>query len=152
MPSWTSSPHIWERAIEQFLEPPPDSPPVFLHRDYHPVTLLWERGKVSGVVDWINACRGPAGADVAHCRTNLALMFGKESAHQFLKFYLVAADGFIYEPYWDIDSIFDMCLPEPEYYKAWQEFGMDVIPDGVLRQRLDDYLQEIMRSIEHPRE
>jgi len=145
LPAWTHQPKFWGKAMDIILGGEPDSPKVFIHRDYHPMNLLWRHGAVNGVVDWVNACQGPAGVDVAHCRTNLVLMYGLEAAEQFLKSYLKAAPNFIYEPYWDLDSILDMCFPQPQFYQPWQEFGLDRIPATVLNQRVDLYLQEVMQ-------
>ena len=127
-PAWSAVPRLWERAIEFWLRTEPESRAVFIHRDYHPTNVLWREGAVSGVVDWINACRGPAGVDVAHCRTNLAGMYGPAAADEFLAAYRDAADGFTYDPYWDLDSLLDMCLAGPSYYPPWQEFGLGAIP------------------------
>ena len=146
-PAWSAVPRLWERAIEFWLRTEPESRAVFIHRDYHPTNVLWREGAVSGVVDWINACRGPAGVDVAHCRTNLAGMYGPAAADEFLTAYRDAADGFTYDPYWDLDSLLDMCLPGPSYYPPWQEFGLGAIPPQVLRQRADAYLESVMRRI-----
>ena len=146
-PAWSAIPRLWERAIEFWLRTEPESRAVFIHRDYHPTNVLWRGGVVSGVVDWINACRGPAGVDVAHCRTNLAGMYGPAAADEFLTAYRVAADGFTYEPYWDVDSLLDMCLAGPSYYPPWQEFGLGAIPPQVLRQRADAYLESVMKRI-----
>ena len=146
-PAWSAVPRLWERAIEFWLRTEPESRAVFIHRDYHPTNILWREGAVSGVVDWINACRGPAGVDVAHCRTNLAGMYGPAAADEFLTAYRDAADGFTYDPYWDLDSLLDMCLPGPSYYPPWQEFGLGAIPPQVLRQRTDAYLESVMRRI-----
>jgi aminoglycoside phosphotransferase (APT) family kinase protein len=144
-PQWTTVPRVWERAIELVLRAEPNSQSVFIHRDYHPTNVLWHQGAVSGVIDWINACRGPAGVDVAHCRTNLAQMFGPAAADQFLAAYLEAADGFAYNPYWDVDSILDVCLPQPSFYGPWREFGFCSIAPEALRQRVDAYLERVMR-------
>ena len=146
-PKWTTMPRVWERAIESVRRAEPDSQSVFIHRDYHPTNVLWHKGAVSGVVDWVNACRGPAGVDVAHCRTNLAQMFGPAAADQFLGTYLEVADGFAYNPYWDVDSILDVCLPQPSFYGPWQEFGLRITAPEVLRQRVETYLKRVMRHI-----
>ncbi len=146
-PAWSAAPAAWERAVEFWLGGAPDGRDVFIHRDYHPTNVLWRGSTVSGVVDWINACRGPAGADVAHCRTNLAGMYGHAAADEFLAAYCAAADSFSYHPYWDLDSLLDMCLAGPSYYPPWQEFGLGIIPPPVLRQRADAYLESVMRRI-----
>ena len=81
-PGWARYPRVWERAVEISLGPAPDLPAVLLHRDFHPGNVLWRRGRVSGVVDWLGACAGPAAPDVAHCRVNLLTM-GAEVAERF---------------------------------------------------------------------
>jgi aminoglycoside phosphotransferase (APT) family kinase protein len=149
-PAWTGSPDVWDRAVARWHGPPPGFAPVFLHRDYHPVNVLWRDGAIRGVVDWINACRGPAGVDVGHCRRNLALMFGPPAAARFLELYQEASPGFVYDPYWDIETVFDACLPEPGYYAPWREFGLDPIDGATLRRRLDTYLTGVVSSFRSP--
>jgi aminoglycoside phosphotransferase (APT) family kinase protein len=144
VPAWSAQPRVWQRAIERWRQGPPAERAVFLHRDYHPANVLWQRGAVSGVVDWVNACRGPAGVDVAHCRANLALMYGAAVAKRFLDAYAAAAPGYRHDPYWDIDAILDMCLPEPGYYPPWREFGLAAIAPALLRERIDALLGQAL--------
>lgn len=146
-PDWSTNSTIWERAFELISNPQPNYDAVFIHRDYHPTNVLWSNNSISGIVDWINACQGPAGVDVAHCRNNLALMFNVEVADQFLELYIKASDGFEYDAYWDVDSVLDMCLPVPEFYKPWREFGMDIIPQDVLQHRTEGYLESLIKRI-----
>jgi Ser/Thr protein kinase RdoA (MazF antagonist) len=70
VPKWAKQPQLWEQAIALLLAGTPMVQPVFIHRDYHPANVLWQGDQISGVVDWINACQGAAGDDVAHCRIN----------------------------------------------------------------------------------
>lgn len=143
-PAWTTRPQLWERAIERAHAPPPEVRPVFIHRDYHPTNVLWQGPTVSGVVDWINACQGPAGVDVAHCRINLAQMYGPAAADQFLAAYVKTADRFSYDPFWDVDSVLDCCLPGPTFYSPWQDFGLEPIPLETLHQRVEAYLESLV--------
>lgn len=146
-PEWTSVPQVWEQAIELWLRAEPDFRPVFIHRDYHPANVLWHNGALSGVVDWPSACRGPAGVDVAHCRTNLAQMLGLSAADRFLETYCEISEGFEYNPYWDVDSILDTCFPRPKYYLPWRDLGLDTIPQEILNQRVDRYIQRVMARV-----
>jgi aminoglycoside phosphotransferase (APT) family kinase protein len=82
-PSWSTRPDVWAKAIEIANQPVPAHERVLVHRDYHPGNVLWQRNAVSGVIDWTHACRGPAAADIAHCRGNLALLFGLDVADDF---------------------------------------------------------------------
>jgi len=146
-PDWSTHSTNWNHAIELVRNSMPDFQPVFIHRDYHPTNVLWSSNTISGIVDWINACQGPAGVDVAHCRNNLALMYGVKAADQFLEMYIQASSNFKYNAYWDIDSILNMCLPFPEFYKPWREFGMESVAPEVLQRRTEDYLNSVIERI-----
>jgi aminoglycoside phosphotransferase (APT) family kinase protein len=145
VPTWTKVPTLWEKALTIGLGPQPESPTVFLHRDYHPTNVLWKSGTIHGVVDWINACRGPAGVDIAHCRINLNSMFGPEAAATFLEKYLALVDGYTYHPYWDLHVLMDET--DPGFYRPWQEFGLDIIPRDVLQHRVDEHLKSVIQKM-----
>ena len=145
-PSWSKRPDLWEEAIRIRVAGPPEDSDVFLHRDYHPVNLLWEGAGLSGVVDWVNACAGPAGVDVAHCRTNLVLMYGVSVAERFRQAYFEVGDAAsAYHPYWDIDSILDWAIPHPEFYPPWLEYGLENPGREVISERLEEYLLSILK-------
>jgi len=67
---------LWERAVEVWHTAMPVYRPVLIHRDFHPGNVLWARGRCTGIVDWPEACRGPAGCDVARCRSELIRLAG----------------------------------------------------------------------------
>jgi hypothetical protein len=102
-PGWARYPRVWERAVEIARGPAPDLPAVLLHRDFHPGNVLWRYGRVSGVVDWLGACSGPAPADVAHCRINLLAM-GAEVASRFTVRWEQVA-GATYHPWGDVVTV-----------------------------------------------
>lgn len=143
-PPWSARSRAWERAIELWLQGVPGGGSVFLHGDFHPVNVLWRQGRVSGAVDWINACAGPPGVDVAHCSVNLALMHGTETAQRFVEAYGQVAGGFILHPCWELDRLLDLCLPEPSFYPPWETFGLDRIPAAVLRRRAEAHLEHVL--------
>lgn len=146
VPNWATDSQLWERAIAFYRTAPPLERDVFLHRDFHPCNVLWRNGKVSGVVDWVNACRGPRGLDVAHCRTNLAVLFGVETADAFRNAYIERAGG-AHHSYWDVCSILEFSLPEPEYYRPWSEFGVEAFGAREMGRRLEIYLQSVMARV-----
>ncbi len=71
IPAWSGKQEVWEALKEIVLQPEPSYTPKFIHRDFHPVNVLWKNNEVSGVVDWANGCLGHAGIDIGHCRWNL---------------------------------------------------------------------------------
>lgn len=108
-PAWSKRPRAWERAIEMVAGPPPSDPNHFVHRDYHPGNVLWVRGRLTGVVDWLDASIGPVGIDVGHCRTNLAMLHEVDVADEFLAIYRsVVGTASDHHPYWDLVSALDL--------------------------------------------
>ena len=98
-PPGSSSPELWERAIEVRRAGPAQYTPTLIHRDFHPGNVMWVRGHVSGIVDWANACRGPLGCDLAHCRSNLRELAGTTTGDAFVAAYQ-SLTGRELHPYW----------------------------------------------------
>jgi len=116
-PAWSDRPALWARAFEVAAGPPPPGPSRFIHRDYHPGNTLWERGRVSGVVDWIGGSLGPPGVDLGHMRVNLAPDLGLEVADRFLAAHQ-ALTGLDHHPFWDVASAVDVAPAEAP--AAWR--------------------------------
>jgi aminoglycoside phosphotransferase (APT) family kinase protein len=143
IPGWTRNPELWNKAKQVLKAGSREYEPVLIHRDFHPVNILWEEDTVSGVVDWVNSCLGPAGVDIAHCRLNLVMMYGLETADSFLASYSRQNPGYEHDVYWDIDAIFG-CLPAPEFYPPWQDFGLAKIPQDKLGSRVEALLASVV--------
>ncbi|MBL5777794.1 aminoglycoside phosphotransferase family protein, partial [Bacillus sporothermodurans] len=144
----TKRPELWGAVFDFVREPRPQVKPCFIHRDYHPTNILWVDDKVSGVVDWVNACRGPAGIDIGHCRLNLAMLFGVSTADEFLSAYeKLAGYSFSYHPYWDLLSLIDILFGSPEVYPGWIAFGVTNLTDQMMVDRLDQYMKSLLKKI-----
>ncbi len=104
VPSDATRPALWRKAAALVATPRLPQPTCFIHRDYQHFNVLWARERLTGVVDWIEACAGPPDVDVGHCRLNLALLFSPEIAERFLERYEAEA-GRRVDPYWDIQEL-----------------------------------------------
>ncbi len=104
-PTGATDQRLWRRAIEIWHAQMPAYRHGFLHRDFHPGNVLWRRGEAH-VVDWANACAGPWGCDIAHCRDNLIRLAGLDAADLFLHHYREVT-GADYDPYWEIASVLE---------------------------------------------
>ena len=87
VPEWTQRPATWAELIEAVGAGEPKAEHVFLHRDYHPGNLLWQHGRLSGIVGLAvvmpRATRNRRGSRAR----NLALVDGVDAAEQFLRAY-----------------------------------------------------------------
>jgi aminoglycoside phosphotransferase (APT) family kinase protein len=145
-PMWSRQRGAWEEALRIVREPRPASKRCFIHRDYHPANVLWSRGRLSGVIDWINASWGPPEIDVAHCRHNLVCVFGVDMADRFLRAY-ESILGVKQQPYWDLLSVLDSGMLSGPVFEGWEELGVTGLTARVVRRRLDDYLVGLVRRL-----
>jgi aminoglycoside phosphotransferase (APT) family kinase protein len=128
IPTWSSRPGLWARALAVLEGPAPADEGRFIHRDYHPANIVLAHGRVAGVVDWPTACRGPRSIDLARMRLNLVADFDMEAADLFLHLYEERAEtSWAHDPYWDlldaVDSAQDANEPEsPGASAAWERF------------------------------
>jgi aminoglycoside phosphotransferase (APT) family kinase protein len=146
VPSWSKEPRAWRRVLELARSRQPRRAPRFIHRDYHPGNILWQRGTMSGVVDWISAALGPPEIDVAHCRVNLVRLHGVGAAERFLAHYASATGTTAgdYEPYWDAIGIADASL-EPRVSTQLERDALAGLTASKMRRRLDAFAAAVAR-------
>ena len=84
VPTWTSRPGLWERAIALFGQEPPPSRHGLVHCDFHPGNILWEGDRITGVIDWAETSWGPPDLDVMHSRANFAIAARHRQRRRFL--------------------------------------------------------------------
>ena len=148
VPAWSKQPSAWKKAIDIVHGQPRDYRECFIHRDYHPSNVLWQHGGVSGVVDWVNGCRGPAAIDVAWCRHNLANLHSVRVADEFLDSYVKAAGPeFAYDPYWDLMTVVELLPGPPTMYEGWRVGGVAPISNATMRERVDNYVTSLVDRI-----
>jgi aminoglycoside phosphotransferase (APT) family kinase protein len=114
VPEWSSDPDLWREAFSLMEESPPVSVPCFIHHDYQQFNLLWRRGKISSVVDWVWGSSGSPGIDVSHARLNLCVLYSSELAQQFLDLY-ESMSGQVVERWWDVEGLL-------KYLPGWGGF------------------------------
>jgi aminoglycoside phosphotransferase (APT) family kinase protein len=144
VPAWSKQPRAWQRALDIVHGPRPATTRCFIHRDYHPANVLWSRGRLSGVIDWINASWGPPEIDVAHCRHNLVCVSGIAMADRFLEAYR-SLTGAEHDPYWDLLCVLDSgFLSGTSVFEGWEEIGLTGLTPAVVRRRLDAYVAALV--------
>ena len=102
-PRWATDRRTWEQAVEIFHGQTPPGAECFIHRDFHPGNLLWQRSHLSGVVDWESASLGPVHVDLGHCRLNF--FYGTSALADLLVRVWEQITGGTYNPWADIAAI-----------------------------------------------
>src|SRR5699024_1063540 len=124
----------WQTLIDISKESTPDGQEQKLvHRDFQPNNLLWLDGDITGVVDWINACVGPRGVEVGHCRWNIAMIHGVHAATKFVD--------------WDIVSFLDVVSDPLEVYAGWNMFLDNPISTITMKERMHQYLLHLCEKV-----
>ncbi len=145
VPYWSGRPALWEEVIDQVGPGAPPFSARFIHRDFHPTNVLWSEGRVSGIVDWVNACWGPPGVDLAHCRLNLTAMYGLEVAEDFAARYRALTNRSP-DPIWDLIALIEW-LPEGDVYPPWLDLGLTDLDTATVRTRLEDFARAALNRL-----
>jgi len=114
VPDSATDQRVWHRFFQALREAGGARETRFIHGDLQHFNVLWQRGRLSGVVDWAMASTGPPDLDVGHCRLNLAVLFGAGMAERFRLAYEAEA-GRAVDPWWDIRAI-------AAYNDRWLQF------------------------------
>jgi aminoglycoside phosphotransferase (APT) family kinase protein len=146
IPAWATRPADWHAAAELVEGSVPDHDIRFSHGDYQHFNLLWQRGRLTGVVDWVSAFRGPADVDVGHCRLNLAVLYSAELAADFLAAYEAEA-GRRVDPYWDIRCAIAPAFEDWTQYIPIQVGGRAPFDLAGMTTRVDELLGAALRRL-----
>jgi aminoglycoside phosphotransferase (APT) family kinase protein len=145
IPPDASRADVWREAIALVAEDRAPARTCFLHRDYQHFNMLWSRDRLTGVVDWIEACIGPPEVDVGHCRLNLAVLFSAEVADRFRAIY-EAESGSTVDAWWDVHALLS-------YGPSWKQFlplqidGRAPLDVGGMTVRMEKVLEGALRRL-----
>jgi len=114
VPPWSKRPDLWREAFSVVEESPPASTPCFIHHDYQQFNLLWQRGRLTSVVDWVFGSTGDPGIDVSHLRLNLSVLYSSALATRFLDLN-ESMSGTVVNRWWDVEGIL-------KYLPGWGVF------------------------------
>jgi aminoglycoside phosphotransferase (APT) family kinase protein len=146
IPAWATRPADWRAADELLRGPAPAHENRFAHGDFQHFNLLWQRGRLTGVVDWVSAFRGPADVDVGHCRLNLAVLYSAELAAEFLAAYEAEA-GRRVDPFWDISRATAPAFEDWTQYIPIQVGGRAPFDRAGMTSRVDALLRAALRRL-----
>ena len=86
MQAYPDGESIWNILIQELPQLQP-VPSCLVHGDYWSGNILWDKGQLTGILDWENAAFGDPGFDLAYCRMEMIIDGMWEAADTFLKVY-----------------------------------------------------------------
>jgi hypothetical protein len=139
VPSWTSRPELWQRAIDIFNQGPPPTHQGLVHRDFHPGNILWEGDRITGL-------------DVMHSRANFVMLHDFDSADAFSDAYRwhggVLDNDHDAEVFWAVSDILGF-LPDPTQIITALIHHRTDLPHQVVRERLEQLLMITLGETRH---
>ncbi len=120
---------------------------VLAHGDFHPGNVLWQRGRISGVVDWSATRLDARWSELAYCRADVCLLLGPDVADRLADAYsdMVGAssdDLAVYDVMW----LFNIRHYAQVALKAYGEQGH--APDLELSlAHLDEQLRRVLSRL-----
>ncbi len=144
-PEWTGRPALWKRVNAVLATPPSPFTPVFVHSDYQHFNMLWSRGRLSGLIDWVFAETGHPDVDTAHCRVNLAVLFSIEHAERFRVLY-EAESGRTVDPWWDLRGLTGYG-PDWKQFIPMQVAGRAPVDAAGMDDRIEGLMELVLRRM-----
>lgn len=111
---------------------------VLTHYDFWCGNALWDRGALTGVVDWSGARHAPRGVDVAWCRLDLILLGSTRAADDFLTEYHRQAGRVLSDIHaWDVQAAAQADPIVESWELNYRGIGRTDLTASILRERLD---------------
>lgn len=129
--------------------PEEPGPVVLRHGDFWPGNLLWQGGQLTGIIDWENALRGPALADLGVTRLDLWWAFGRAVAERFTDCYLsihpIPVTDLVY---WDLRAALRPMSNLAEWAVPYQVLGRPEITESTMSTTLLAFIDDAFCRID----
>lgn len=125
----------------------PDDPGPYglRHGDYWPGNVLWQGGRLTGVIDWENALKGPAIADLAVSRLDMWWVFGREAMDHFTACYVACRPiDLAALRYWDLRAALRPMRNLEEWAAPYPSLGRPDIDTAGMRRGLLAFIEDAL--------
>jgi aminoglycoside phosphotransferase (APT) family kinase protein len=123
-------------------------PPTLIHDDYHPGNVLWQRHRISAIVDWTVPGIGQAAADACYLCLDVSLVRGLEAGDAVLAAYESAMGEPVPDrPFWELLSATRAVGIADAWYDSWVDFGVPGLTLQVVEERLAAFVDRTLAQI-----
>lgn len=135
----------WQ-AVHDLLPTVQPVPPALVHIDYWLGNILWQKGRITAVLDWEEASFGDPGYDVAYLRLELAMLGGAPLADAFLAAYEQASGRSLPTlAFWELAAAARF-MPDPEgMIPEWQALQAGVYDVAAVKQNFRNFLASTLK-------
>ena len=138
---WTEAQAEWARVSSLNLRR------ALLHGDFWPGNLLWLRGCLTGVIDWEQPRIGDPAKDVATCRGDLSILFGTQTADEFLRTYERASGTRVLNlRFWDLLTCTWAVREIAEWAAVYPNLGRADVGVELARERIRTFADQVLKS------
>eukprot|EP01006_Ploeotia_vitrea_P011673 TRINITY_DN3103_c0_g2_i1.p1 TRINITY_DN3103_c0_g2~~TRINITY_DN3103_c0_g2_i1.p1 ORF type:complete len:324 (+),score=48.52 TRINITY_DN3103_c0_g2_i1:28-999(+) len=140
-------------ALEANWPPLDRNPNVLLHGDFWPGNVVWQDGKLSGVIDWEDVALGDPMQDFAIARMDQAFIMGWDAMLMFSKVYRdVVGDKFDFTDswLWDLFAVRRLARMLPSVTEGWDEEGRPDINVETVTACLSRFSEEALKRQPQP--
>jgi aminoglycoside phosphotransferase (APT) family kinase protein len=123
------------------------NPPTLIHGDFWFGNTLWERGRLTGIVDWDGARIADPARDVAIARNDLALLSGARGPQVFLDEYQRTCGPLDELAFWDLFSCLAPIRWLPHWVEGYTELGL-TLPLADAHARLETWVENALGRLE----
>ncbi|MEO8633252.1 MAG: phosphotransferase [Chloroflexota bacterium] len=141
---------LWDtavRALTPLAERVRPNPPTLIHGDFWFGNTLWERGRITGIVDWDGARIADPAHDLAIARNDLALLAGARGPEIFLDAYERIRGPVQELAFWDLYSCLAPIRWLPHWVEGYTELGLD-LPLVEARARLESWVENALSRLD----
>lgn len=136
---------LWARAVEIVRRFPSPAATGFIHRDPHPANMLFSDGRLTGVIDWPHAGRGPRCMDVSRMAINLACTLDVDATRE-LRERWEHATGERHDPLLDVYALLECDEAAGSTVPAFEALGVQL--DGAeIRDRMEAFLADTLQRM-----
>jgi aminoglycoside phosphotransferase (APT) family kinase protein len=120
---------------------------TFVHDDFWPGNTVWQRGRLTGVIDWTHAEVGDPRTDVSQCRIDLSLILNLDAAEAFLSAYQSMAPRPLPQVwYFDLFRGLRALLSYEHWLEGYHDAGLSYVTAPFFRQRIEAFLREALEK------
>ncbi|CAG1002872.1 hypothetical protein ANRL4_03308 [Anaerolineae bacterium] len=122
---------------------------TLLHGDFWAGNLIWQKGKLVGVIDWEDAEIGDPLSDLSIARLDMLWAFGQATMHDFTKAYQAFLPHLDYGnlPRWDLFTALRPANQLADWAAAWTGYGRPDVTLTTMRESHQWFVKQAMEKL-----